>query len=131
MEMGHRPTVPAAQSLAFVVGTGIGLALSLVFAVSVLGRPEGLPAARSGERINPNEAPVASLMRLPYVGVARARAIAARRDQVGSRAPGQSAFKTPDDLQQIKGIGPAVVDEIRPWLTFHDPSDDGNEPSGR
>jgi competence ComEA-like helix-hairpin-helix protein len=78
----------------------------------------GIP---SGERINPNEAPVPSLMRLPQIGAARARAIVAHRERVGVQAGGQPTFQTADDLRQIKGIGPAIVEDVRPWLCFADP----------
>jgi len=86
---------------------------------------------RLDERINPNEAPAASLMRLPQIGMARARAIVAYRDRVGTQAGRPPAFKKADDLQQIKGIGPAIVEDVRPWLHFGDPPQDGNEPPQR
>jgi DNA uptake protein ComE-like DNA-binding protein len=40
-------------------------------------------------------------------------------------------FTKADDLQQIKGIGPAIVEGLRPWLTFEDLPRDGNVPSAR
>jgi len=106
---------------------GVCLTLSLGFGVGALQRSKSAIPIHSDERINPNEAPAASLMRLPQVGAARARAIVAHRD----RADRRPAFKTADDLQQIKGIGPAIVEDVRPWLQFDDPSRDGNEPPTR
>jgi DNA uptake protein ComE-like DNA-binding protein len=110
---------------------GVCLALSLGFAMGALPRSEGATTLHSGERINPNEAPVASLMRLPQVGAARARAIVAHRGRVGFQAGRRPAFKTADDLRQIKGIGPAIVEDVRPWLQFDDPPKDGNESPAR
>ncbi len=84
-----------------------------------------------GERINPNEAPVASLMRLPQIGAARARAIVAHRERAGTEKGRGPVFKKADDLRQIKGIGPAIVEGLRPWLRFEDRPRDGNEPPAR
>jgi len=125
------PALRAAESLAFLVGVGICLVLSLGFAAGALQRPETATAIPAGERVNPNDAPVASLMRLPQIGVARARAIVAYRQRTGSQAEGRPAFKTADDLRHIKGIGPAIVEDVRPWLQFDDPPNDANEPPTR
>jgi competence protein ComEA len=81
-----------------------------------------------GERINPNEAPVASLARLPGIGLSRARAIVALRSSLHDRAGHGPAFRNADDLSQVSGIGPAVIEGIRPWLRFDPPLADGNEP---
>ena len=130
-QAGRGSTLRTAQSLAFLVGMGVCLTLSLGFGVGALQRSKSAIPIHSDERINPNEAPAASLMRLPQVGAARARAIVAHRDRVGSQAVRRPVFKTADDLQQIKGIGPAIVEDVRPWLQFDDPSRDGNEPPTR
>jgi len=130
-EAGRDSTLRAAQAIALVVGVGICLALSVAFAVPLLGRSDGALTVDSGERVNPNDAPVASLMRLPQIGVARARAIIAHRERVGSQAGHPPAFREADDLQEIKGIGPAIVEDLRPWLQFDRPSNDSNAPPGR
>lgn len=127
----HAPALRVAQSLAFLVGIGLCLVLSLGFAAGTLRRPQLPNVHPSGERVNPNEAPVASLMRLPQIGAARARAIVAHRQRVGSRAGGAPAFKTADDLRQIKGIGSAIVEDVRPWLQFDDPPQDPNQSSAK
>jgi DNA uptake protein ComE-like DNA-binding protein len=131
MEAGSGSALRTAQSLAFLVGMGICLALSLGFAGKMLERTEGTPVSGLGERINPNEAPVASLMRLPQIGTARARAIVAHRDRAGAEKGRVPVFKRADDLRQIKGIGPAIVEGARPWLRFGDLPQDGNEPPAR
>jgi competence ComEA-like helix-hairpin-helix protein len=130
-EAGRGLALRTTQSLAFLVGMGVCLALSLGFARAMLERAEGSPIIGLGARINPNEAPAASLMRLPQIGAARARAIVAHRDRAGTPAGRTPVFKKADDLQQIKGIGPAIVEDLRPWLRFDDSPQDGNESSAR
>ena len=124
---GHEATLRAAQSVAFLVAVGVCLTLSLGFAAGMFPRSQRSTTVPWNERINPNEAPVASLMRLPQVGAARARAIVTHRERAGLPAGRPPAFKTADDLQQIKGIGPAIVEDLRPWLQFDDPPQDGND----
>ncbi len=131
MEAGRGSALRAAQSLAFLVGLGVCLALSLGFAGQMLERTEDSPGSGPGERINPNEAPVASLMRLPQIGAARARAIVAHRGRVGTEKGRTSVFKKADDLRQIKGIGPAIVEGVRPWLRFDGLPQDGNDSPAR
>ncbi len=62
---------------------------------------------RAAEKIDPNTASVGSLMRLPGVGPAYARAIVAYRGAHGPRP-----FRTLQDLDPIKGIGPAAIHEM-------------------
>ena len=64
------------------------------------------------QRLDPNVEPAASLRRLPMIGPARARAIVAYRQAAASRP----AFRTPDDLAAVSGIGPATVHRARPYL---------------
>ncbi len=130
-EAGRGEALRATQSLAFLVGIGLCLALSLGFAVEMFGRAEGAPVISPDERVNPNEATPASLMRLPQIGAARARAIVAHRDRAGTSEGRAPVFQKADDLQQIKGIGPAVVEDLRPWLKFDDPPSDSDEPPGK
>ena len=131
MAAGRGPALRTTQSLALVVSVGICLALSFGFAVRTLERTESSLTIGSGERINPNKAPVASLMRLPQIGTARARAIIAHREQAGARGGRTPVFKKADDLRQIKGIGPAIAEGVRPWLRFDDSPQGGDEPPTR
>jgi competence ComEA-like helix-hairpin-helix protein len=128
---GHGETGPDVHSFAFLVGMGICLALSAGFASLALERSADARTVCPDGRVNPNDAPVASLMRLPQIGRARARAIVAHREQRGTPTGRLPAFQTADDLRQIKGIGPAIVEDIRPWLQFDPGSRDGDEPPGR
>lgn len=56
--------------------------------------------------INVNTATEVELQRLPRVGPATARAIIAARP-----------FKSVDDLDRVKGIGPKTLDALRPFVT--------------
>jgi competence ComEA-like helix-hairpin-helix protein len=105
------------QSFAFAVSVCVCALFSIGFAVSSLAafkRPSGIELE---ERINPNDAPIESMVRLPGIGIARAEAIVAYRESFGES--GQSkAFQNSDDLQKIKGIGPKTVQNISGWLKF-------------
>jgi competence protein ComEA len=66
--------------------------------------------------IDLNQAGKAELMQLPGVGEKTADKILAARD-------GRGAFRQVDDLRQVKGIGPAKMEAVRPWLKA-DPDDE-------
>ncbi|MDX1622695.1 MAG: helix-hairpin-helix domain-containing protein [Gemmatimonadota bacterium] len=73
---------------------------------------EELARARSGPApIDPNVADRADWDRLPGIGPRIAEAILAHRD---ARGP----FRGPDDLLAVKGIGPARMAKIAPWLRW-------------
>jgi DNA uptake protein ComE-like DNA-binding protein len=120
---GQDPRLEAAQSLGFLVGAWICLILSLSFAAGALHRAARPPAGHPVERINPNNAPTASLVRLPGIGVTRARAIVAFRDHAREQGGHMPVFRCAEDLAQIRGIGPATIDGLRPWLQFDPPPD--------
>jgi len=115
---GDNPGLETAPSLGFIVGSGLCLILSLIFATSILRKACGPPRIRAIERINPNVAPVASLARLPGIGLTRARAIEAFRRQFEHEQGHAWAFRRAEDLAQVKGIGPATIEGLRPWLRF-------------
>lgn len=60
-------------------------------------------------RVNVNSADAATLQQLPGIGPAYARRIITYRNQKG-------AFKTPEELKKIKGIGPKRLEKILPYL---------------
>jgi len=71
------------------------------------------------ERIDPNVACAASLVRLPGIGPGRAAAICQWREAKRRASGGAGAvFKGPADLEQVPGIGPKTVAAITPWLVF-------------
>ena len=69
---------------------------------------------KSISRINPNTAEVASLSRLPSIGIFTAEAIVSYREKTS----GDVAFKSSSDLQKVKGIGAKTVENIKEWLVF-------------
>ncbi|MBI5723666.1 MAG: helix-hairpin-helix domain-containing protein [Planctomycetes bacterium] len=71
--------------------------------------------AAAGQKVNPNTASSASLQRLPGIGPTRAQAIVDYRS--ARPAP---AFRRESDLQAVRGIGPGIVRQISPFLTFDD-----------
>jgi hypothetical protein len=67
------------------------------------------------QRINPNTASMASLVRLPGIGKARAMDIIHYRQ---NQKPNETVFLSTRDLQGIRGIGPKTAAALAPWLTF-------------
>jgi competence ComEA-like helix-hairpin-helix protein len=83
-----------ALSLALSVGLGLGLA----------------PApARAEDQLNVNTASEQELEALPGVGAATAKRIVEYRDQNGP-------FENLEDLQKVRGISPAALEKLRPYL---------------
>ena len=69
-------------------------------------------------RINPNIAPVESLVRLPGLGISRAGAIVAYRKSFNRANGARAAFECGGDLQEISGIGPKTVQQMSDWIEF-------------
>ena len=69
-------------------------------------------------RINPNIAPVESLVRLPGLGSSRAGAIVAYRRSFNRANGASAAFQCGDDLQKIRGVGPKTVQRMSDWIEF-------------
>ncbi len=61
--------------------------------------------------VNINSASETDLVALPGIGPSKAKAIAEYRLQ-------QGGFKSIDDLQQVKGIGPATLEKLRAHVTL-------------
>jgi len=103
---------------AFVIAVSLGVLLSVGFAISTFSKFSQVCEIELESRINPNDAPIASLVRLPGIGIGRAGAIAAYRENFSRRQPNRQAFQHCNDLQQVKGIGPKTVQNISQWLKF-------------
>lgn len=74
------------------------------------------------DRINPNTASWVTLAQLPGIGPIRAKAIVEyRQQQQEKRATTEPVFRSSEDLQSIKGIGPRIAEQLEPYLTFDDP----------
>jgi len=111
-------TLRASQSLGFLVGTALAVAVAFGLMQNVLSRPNDRPGVLV-VRINPNTAPVASLARLPGIGWTRARAIVTYRERIARERPDMVAFNSLGDLQRIRGIGPKTAEGLMPWLRFN------------
>lgn len=61
--------------------------------------------------VNINSASETELVALPGIGPSKAKAIAEYRQK-------QGGFKSIDDLQQVKGIGPATLEKLRAHVTL-------------
>jgi hypothetical protein len=70
------------------------------------------------DRIDPNVATWQELAVLPQIGEKRAKDILAYRESVIARHPDRVPFARPQDLMEVKGIGPALLETLRPHLTF-------------
>ena len=106
------------RAFAFVIGMSICVLLCIVFAASSFNAVRQSNIIELDERINPNESPVSSLLRLPGIGISRAEAIAVYRNNFSKEEGGDKAFGNYDDLQKVKGIGPKTAENISQWLTF-------------
>jgi competence protein ComEA len=79
---------------------------------------EGPRATELDDQLDPNTATAADLSALPNLGPAMARRIIEDREQFQKNHPNEASYKKIDDLQRIKGIGPATVENLRPYLRF-------------
>ena len=71
----------------------------------------GTQSAVTGPKVNINRASVTELQQLSGVGQKKAEAIIQYREQNGS-------FKTVNDLQNVKGIGPKLLEKNRARLAL-------------
>jgi len=74
------------------------------------GNVTGSGTSTMSNKININKASQAELQKLPGIGPAYSLRIIQYREQYG-------AFKTVEDLQKVKGIGPAKMGELRELVT--------------
>lgn len=70
---------------------------------------EAIEAPSRSIVIDINKAGAAELDRLPGIGPAKAQAILDARERLGG-------FKTIEQLDEAKGIGPATVEKLRPYI---------------
>lgn len=74
------------------------------------------------EKLDPNRAPDVELQRLPGVGPVLARTLTEHRRE--------TPFRRMDDLLEVRGIGPATLRRIAPYLDLPDALGDGGAPAG-
>ncbi len=115
----RRPTEDAEhdtiESLSYLLACVAALALAMFFSFGVLKKAGEVSVVQLQTRINPNDAPAASLVRLPQIGVTRAEKIIAYRQADTGDEP---VFTCPDDLQKVKGIGRAIAEQLTDYLSF-------------
>ncbi|MHC4433889.1 MAG: ComEA family DNA-binding protein [Planctomycetota bacterium] len=108
------------QSFAFVISTCMAVSFCRGFASSHTADEStlGQHVIELENRINPNIAPVESLVRLPALGISRAGAIVAYRKSFSRANGARAAFECGDDLQKIRGVGPKTVQQMSNWIKF-------------
>jgi competence ComEA-like helix-hairpin-helix protein len=107
------------QSFAFVLSACVAFCLAYCFTPHIINfnNVSDREFALLNNQINPNTAEVESLIRLPDIGFSRADAIVQYRDSFVENN-NVSAFKTPNDLENIKGIGPKTIQNMKDLLKF-------------
>jgi DNA uptake protein ComE-like DNA-binding protein len=82
-------------------------------------QPEvGARASELASRLDPNAADWRELAAIPQLGEKKAKAIVAFREDWLKKHPNDPPFRGPQDLRLIKGIGPATVSNMMPYLIF-------------
>jgi competence protein ComEA len=79
---------------------------------------EGARAVELPERVNPNTADAGVLAAIPVMGKAMAERIVAERETFLAANPGKTAYGKLEDLLRVKGIGPATLKKLEPYLIF-------------
>ena len=106
------------QLFAFVIASCMAVVFGLCFAMGSVVADSRAASIELESRINPNNASAAGLMLLPGVGPARAQAIITYREQFRQNHPGELVFRNCNDLDNVKGIGPATMSNMCKYLKF-------------
>jgi competence protein ComEA len=105
---------PRSAQLAMVFLLGVATTLLAVHGCRGLrwgSRPTELERnALSAHRIDLNRADYPELLQVPGVG-----------NSLAQRIREHGPFQSVDDLTQVKGIGPATLERLRPWVTVQSP----------
>ena len=86
-----------------------------------IGLDPAVSGARSAELalLDPNTASAAELATLPGLGRAKAAALVAFREEFAKTHGNVPAFRRPEDLKRVKGIGQATAEKLAQYLQFH------------
>ena len=108
------------QSFAFVISVCMVFCFCWAFASNRVDSESAFSGRKFDleSRINPNDASVENLVRLPGLGIGRAGLIVAYRENTNRKDSDKPAFQNCNDLQKVKGIGPKTVQSISQWLKF-------------
>ncbi|MDB5302882.1 MAG: hypothetical protein JWM97_431 [Phycisphaerales bacterium] len=74
------------------------------------------------DKLDPNTADWRELAAIPNLGEKKAQAIVAFREKWHVQHPLDPAFRGPEDLRQVKGIGVATVANLKTYLIFPQPT---------
>jgi len=88
--------------------------------------PDAPRASDLQDKLDPNTATADDLSSLPNLGPAMARRIIDDRNQFQKSHPNQPPYKSLADLLRVKGIGPATLENLRPYLRFPATQPSGN-----
>jgi competence ComEA-like helix-hairpin-helix protein len=105
------------HAFAFAMAAAAAAFVCAAFAVPPICAQRSIAPLKLNAAINPNEATLGSLMRLPGVGRSRAQEIIRYRTAFEAEN-GLRAFECPADLMEVKGIGPKTAEKMAPWLEF-------------
>jgi len=114
---GQSESQSSEKSFAFVIAVCAAVLISIAFVFLIGGSNKQTGDVHFVSKINPNNASAVSLVRLPGIGAVRADDIVAYRQRI-TNSFGNVAFQEPNDLQNVKGIGPKTVEKIEMWLKF-------------
>ena len=105
------------QAFAFILAVGLAVCVTVGSAVLSFSEEQLSAKIVFNEKINPNDAPIESLIRLPGIGIGRAEAIKAYRDDwvKGNAVP---AFRNCEDLAKVKGLSPKTINNMEEFLKF-------------
>ena len=106
------------KSFSFIIAAAICVLFCGYFVVSNLLESEQLYEIRLDEKINPNDASAASLVRLPGIGIGRAHAPVTYLENSPKKGGNGLTFQNDNDLRKVKGIGPKVLQNMNEWLEF-------------
>jgi competence protein ComEA len=103
---------------AFLLGVALTLFVGhLYLSNRASSRPTELKSTESSaRRIDLNRADKAQLLQVPNIGPSLAERIVKHREENGD-------FRSVDDLGQVKGIGPATLARLRPWVSVEGSAD--------
>ena len=96
-----------------ILAAGLAMLVLVVILGSLYWTHHQPPLETSPQRINPNTASMASLVRLPGVGKAMDIIHYRQGQKLNERA-----FDSAQDLESIRGIGPKTAAALEPWLVF-------------
>lgn len=111
MIQNHEPSgaARARRTTLGLCALAFGLALLAGHGTALAAPGTGGSGAASTARVNVNTASLDELQALPGIGESRARAIVERRRS-------QGAFESVEQLAEIRGIGPAMIERLRPLV---------------